>query len=308
MRGLTATRLGLLCLTIHPACTHPVDPPAKPYVLRMTAGTAEDPKVKAAYSRLPDVSIRTVSPGGASVTSLIELQRGKTNVGIALADVAYLAYTGQLDAASGPFDQLRGMAMMDVTTLHLLVSAHTHISAIDQLKGRHVALGPPESSSALIAETLLAANGLSVADVRGEQLAYPETVERLASGDFDAAFMIQIPAGEPVTQAIRGGARLLDVEGPVIEEIRQQRPFLRRTLIPKGVYPGQEKPIRTLGVPRVLLCRADVDEGIVYRLLEAYFAPLPGGTPAADLERAPATPLPLHAGAARYYRQRELSR
>jgi TRAP transporter TAXI family solute receptor len=308
MRGLTAIRLGLLCLAVLSACTHPADPPAKHYVLRMTAATAEDARVKAAYSRLPDVSVRTVTPGGASITSLIELQRGNTDVGIALADVAYLAYTGQLDARSGPFKELRGMAMLDVTTLHLLLGAHTHISAIDQLKGRHVALGPPESSSALIAETLLTANGLSVADVRGEQLAYPKTVERLASGDFDAAFMIQIPGSEPVTQAIRDGARLLDVEGPVIEQIRQHRPFLRRTLIPKGVYPGQDKPIRTIGVPRVLICRADVDEGIVYRLLEAYFAPLPGGTPAADLERAPATPLPLHAGAARYYRQRELSR
>ena len=27
-----------------------------------------------------------------------------------------------------------------------------------------------------------------------------------------------------------------------------------------------------------------------------------------NLERAPATPIPLHPGAARYYRQRELSR
>src|SRR5438034_10204417 len=94
----------------------------------------------------------------------------------------------------------------------------------------------------------------------------------------------------------------------LIEEIRQHRPYLRRTLIPKGVYPGQDKPVRTIGVDRVLICRADVPEGIVYRLLDAYFSARPEGTPPADLERAPATPLPLHPGAARYYRQRELSR
>jgi TRAP-type uncharacterized transport system substrate-binding protein len=45
----------------------------------------------------------------------------------------------------------------------------------------------------------------------------------------------------------------------------------------------------------------------VYSLLDAYFATRPATTPP-NLERAPATPVPLHPGAARYYRQRELSR
>jgi len=273
----------------------------------MAVTTSQDAYLKAAYSQLPDVSIEAVTPGGASVLSVVNLQRGIVDVGVALADVAYLASTGQLDEAPEPFDQLRGMAVLDLNTLHLLVGAHTHIHSIDQLKGRHVALGPVGSSSAVIAATLMKANGLTDADVRSERAPYPETVERLANGDFDAAFMIQIPGSDPVMQATRSGARLLDVDGPLIEDMRQHRPYLRRTLIAKGVYPGQDKPIRTIGVDRVLICRADLDENIVYRLLEAYFAPGMGAPPT-DLARAPATPLPLHPGAARYYRQRELSR
>ena len=304
MPGSTAIRLALLCLAFT-GCTQPAAAPAKRYVLRIAV---TDPYLKATYSQLSDISIEDVTPAGASVLTVMNLQRGIVDVSVALADAAYLGYTGQLEEAPGPFDQLRGMAVLDLNTLHLLVGTNTHIHSIDQLKGRHVALGPTGSSGAVIAETLLKANGLMVAGVRGERVSHLEAVERLATRDFDAAFVIQIPGNGPVMQATRGGARLLDVDGPLIEEIRQHRPYLRRTLIPKGVYPGQDKPIRTIGVDRVLICRADVPEGIVYRLLDAYFSARPEGTPPADLERAPATPLPLHPGAARYYRQRELSR
>jgi TRAP transporter TAXI family solute receptor len=307
IRGFLVSGLVVLGLTVG-GCSKPAASPAGPHVLRMAATTAEDADLKAAISRLPDISVRATTQGGASITSLFDLQQGRTDMGIALADVAYLAFTGQLEDTSAPFTELRGMAMLDVNTFHFLVAPHTNITSISQLKGRRVALGPTGTSTALTAEMLIKAYGVDLDQVHGEQVPYPEATERLVRGDFDAAFMTQIVGSTPVTDAIRGGARLLDVDGPLIEELRRQRPFLRRTLIAKDAYPGLTKSVRTLGVDRVMICRADVDEDVVFRLLEAYFATPAGATPRADLERAPATPLPLHPGAARYYRQRELSR
>jgi uncharacterized protein len=307
IRGSIAVRLGLLCVAVA-GCSRPAAAPAKPRVIRMSAANAQDPALRAAYSRLHDVSVQITAAGGASVTHLIELQQGTTDIAVALADVAYLAFTGTLDGTAGSFTHLRGMAMLDVNTFHFLVGRQTRITSIAGLKGQRVSIGPAGSSAALIAETLLKANGLSLKDVISQQAPYPETVDQLSRGDLDAAFMIQIVTSDMVSQAMRNGARLLDVDGPVIEELRQRRPLLMRTLIPKGTYPGQEKPIRTLGVDRLLICRADVDEDIVYAFLESYFGTPRAGMPPADLDRAPATPLPLHPGAARYYRQREVSR
>ena len=72
--------------------------------------------------------------------------------------------------------------------------------------------------------------------------------------------------------------------------------------------------MQTLSVDVVLLARAGLDDGIVRRLTEGLFRMLPqlsaelpflkGMVP----ERAPATPVPLHPGAALYYRERELRR
>ena len=64
----------------------------------------------------------------------------------------------------------------------------------------------------------------------------------------------------------------------------------------------------------VVVCREDLDESLVYALTAQLFEAFPrlSGVEAnlrfLNLDEAPATPIPLHAGAARYFRERELSR
>jgi TRAP-type uncharacterized transport system substrate-binding protein len=64
----------------------------------------------------------------------------------------------------------------------------------------------------------------------------------------------------------------------------------------------------------LIVCRRDLDEQVVNDLTEQLFAVFPrlarieATLRFLNLEEAPATPIPLHPGAARYYRERELSR
>jgi TRAP transporter TAXI family solute receptor len=287
-------------------CTKHSKPPSRAVIVHTSATTASD--LKAALSRVPEITVQPVTPGGLSVTSLEDLQRGTTDVGIAMADVTYLAFAGQLDQNPRAFDQLRGMAVLNLNSLHLIVGARSRVDSVDDLRELHVALGPVGSATALLAEMLLHAYGLDRAQVRGERLPYMAAAEQIVTGDLDAAFMTQTPPADPVLLATKAGARLIDIAGPRVEELRARHPFLKRTLIPAGTYPNQGRAIHTVGVDLLLLCRADMDEDVVYRLLEGYFATGAGSVPPIDLERAPATPIPLHAGAARYYRQRELAR
>jgi uncharacterized protein len=303
-----AVFLPALCLAglAAAACGKPPAAAANPVVVHTSATTAND--LKEALSRLPHITVEPVTPGGSSVTTLEDIQRGTTDVGIAMADVVYLAFAGQLDDTSRTFDQLRGMALLNLNALHVLLAPQARVDDIDDLRGRHVALGPIGSATALLAEVLLRAYGISLSEVRGERLPYPITAELVGKGELDAAFMTQTPPSQPVLAAMEHGARLLDVSGPRVEQLRGQHPFLRRTLIPANTYPNQPRSIHTVGVDLVLICRASMDEDVVSRLLDAYFATRPGSAPATDFERAPATPIPLHAGAARYYRQREVER
>ena len=274
-------------------------------VLRLAKTTAD--QLQRALARLPDVQTEIVAEGGSSITSLIDLQRKKVDVSIPLADVAYLAYGGRLSEMPEAFDELRGMAVTDLNTVHLLIAAGVSADDVRELKGLRVSLGAPGSSTALFTPRLLQAHGISPADARAERIPNAEMLSRLASRDIDAAFATYTAPSEAVASAMRAGARMIDIEGPVVEEMRTQYPYLKRTLIVSGTYPNQPEAVHTIGVDVVIVCRADLDENVVYRLLDAYFATRPAMRPP-NLERAPATPIPLHPGAARYYRQRELSR
>src|SRR5918994_709069 len=93
------------------------------------------------YSRLLPYTFEIVPSGGA-LTNLQVLQRGGADLGFAFADVTYLAYVGRLGEEPIPFDQLRGVAVLQLTAVHVLVRAGSGITSIDQLRGRAVALGP----------------------------------------------------------------------------------------------------------------------------------------------------------------------
>jgi TRAP-type uncharacterized transport system substrate-binding protein len=72
--------------------------------------------------------------------------------------------------------------------------------------------------------------------------------------------------------------------------------------------------VHTVGIDTIIACRAGLDETLVYTLTKTFFDVLPelavrlDALRRMDLARAPATPIPLHDGAARYYRERELFR
>ena len=305
---LQAIRVTLLawCVTAAAGCSSAAETTSdRPVNLRISGTTARD--FQGMAPALPDVHFEVATEGGSSITSLHDLRRGTIDLSMPMADVAYLAYSGQLDEMPGRFDQLRGMAVLSLNAVHLVAGRHTNIQSLSDLKGLKVSLGPPGSALAPINEQLLKASGLGLRDVHGTRLPNPEVAEALALRQIDAAFVTFAPPNATVSELIDAGGRLVNVSGPAIEDIRTTYPYLKRTVIPRQTYPHQPEPVHTIGVDALLVCRADLEEGVVYRLLDAYFATRPPTRPP-DLDRAPATPIPLHPGAARYYRQRELSR
>jgi TRAP transporter TAXI family solute receptor len=100
----------------------------------------------------------------------------------------------------------------------------------------------------------------------------------------------------------------------VTNRLRGSYPFLRPVTVAANQLPGQGEPTETLGAEWLLVCRSDLSEELVYQLTRAFFEQLPalardnGEAALIDPEQAPAAPIPLHVGAARYYREREVLR
>jgi TRAP transporter TAXI family solute receptor len=300
-------------------CSRPPEPPPRTTV-RLATGApgggffpVGEGLVRSYARALPGINFEVRVSAGA-VANVETLQRGDADLGFAFSDVAYIAFVGRLKGASGPFDHLRGIAVLQLTPVHLVVGKDTGIRAVSDLRGRRIGVGPLGSGTALTAELILRSFGIGAATVRTEMLPFNEAARRLVEGTLDAMFDNAIFPADSVTTATRAGARLMPLTGPPIERLRHEYPFLRVTRIPRDTYPGVTDAIHTIGVDSVLLCRSGLDEALAYELTRRFFDALPslsssqGALRFMDLEQAPATPIPLHEGAARYYRERELLR
>jgi TRAP transporter TAXI family solute receptor len=154
--------------------------------------------------------------------------------------------------------------------------------------------------------------GLSLTEMRIKRMPDEAVVESLVSGDLDAVFY----RGNDPYPAIQDMMRVKNVSFiPIsrkqIETIRAHHPFLHSTSIPAGMY-GAHPEIETVGGDMLLACGADLPEELVYWITRTLFESLPelvNSLPALrqiDTEHVQASPVPLHAGAARFYREREL--
>jgi TRAP transporter TAXI family solute receptor len=229
---------------------------------------------------------------------------GDADVAFALADLSYLAYLGQWDGP--PLDRLRGIATLNTSPLYVLVRGDSGIRSLDDLRGRRVNLGQPGSSTAFTLEIVLQALG---GDIRKSYEPFQESLAKLADGRVDATFVIDGYPLESVREALAGGARLVALSETTTRGLRREHPFVRPVVIPRGVY--GEGAIPTMGIERLLICRDGLDEELAYRVTKVFFEALPELSASdrqlrqMDVENAPATPVPLHGGAGRYYREQE---
>jgi TRAP transporter TAXI family solute receptor len=263
------------------------------------------------YGALPGVSARTVARLGSD-PSIELLERGDAEIAINSADVAYAAFTGGVPGHPAPFRRLRAVALLERQALHLVVSGKSPVRRPEDLTGRAASLGSDRSASVLTATLVLNAFGLDADGIRRETGARRASLNELARGELDAMFLLAPYPIEPVSEAVTDGARLLPLAGPPIDRLIREYPFYSYMTIPRDTYPGQSQPVQTIGVNSILLCRADLPDDLVYVLTKALFDSLerPSSPQARfrwlDADAASATPIPLHAGAARYYREREL--
>jgi len=266
-----------------------------------------------AYSRvLPDIEFIVVETPG-SLSNLQNLEAGRADLGLALADVTYMAFNNEL-SESAALRGVRGMSVLHPSRVHVLVRPESSIQSLSQLRGRDVAVGPPGSGTAVTSELVLRAFDVRLDQVRQHALPFADLTRELTRGSLECAFVVSADPVDAVGSATAAGARLLEVKGPTVSRLRTDYPFLRSTVIPGGLYTNHPDSIETVADDVLLVCRATMDELLVRRLTVALFDVLPQLALSLDylrlmdIERSPATPIPLHAGAAWYYREAQLER
>lgn len=278
------------------------------------------------------VAVAQASQG--SVQNVLALGAGQLESALIQSDVAYWAYSGAavtpkrcrqasgeaakpsgpaLLTSQGPIRSLRAIAGLFPEDVHVVVRADGPIRGLRDLKGRTVALGEPESGTLADARLVLEAAGLSECEVKAQYLRLSEAADALVEGRIDAFFLV---AGYPVPAitdiAATMPTRLLPIPRETAERLAQKFSFFSLDVIPAGSYPGLDTETPTVNTTALWATSAEIDADLVYAITkslwsEATMRLLDAAHPVGRRIRL-ATALnglavPLHPGAARYYRE-----
>lgn len=182
------------------------------------------------------------------------------------------------------------------------------------LKGKSIGLGKQNSGTLGSNKVLLEGLGLDIEkDFTLMHAGYGPTADALANGQVVGA---GIPSGPPtgaitkLMAANKGKFTLLNVTDAQAAKMDGGRSLWTKYVIKADTYPGQEKDVTTIAQPNFLAVNANVEEEHVYLLTKSLYENLGflqaihKATKAMSTESAMAgLPLPLHPGAARYYKE-----
>ncbi|MBO9490307.1 TAXI family TRAP transporter solute-binding subunit [Endozoicomonas sp. G2_1] len=191
------------------------------------------------------------------------------------------------------------------------------ISDLNHLTGATFSIGKKASGTERSGQTILTNLAIPVSSFKLTHTSYSVSTDALQDGLISG---MNIPSGVPTPAINRAFASMgsnitmLNFTDEQLALVNKDFELWSRYVIAANTYPGQTQPIYTIAQPNFLAVRADVDEQDVYLLTKAIYqnlAFLHGIHPATKtmaLEKAfSALPVPLHPGAARYYREAGLS-
>ena len=264
------------------------------------------------YNReIPGASFSSTVQRPGAIGAVDALESGQGEAALTGAGVGYTAYTKGTDEVPFPHTKLRGVAVLGVSALHLVTRPGLTFHQMTDLRGRAIAIGPQGSNTDVTARKFLPQFGIQESDLHTP--AAQDIPHRLADSTLDAhLFVISYPSSTIAADLAVPGTRLVSVHGPEVLKLREKYPYLHPVVIPAGTYAGQTGHIETVGVDLIFVCRADLSDDLVYKMLGVLFDSFPellrvdSSVSGITLERAPGTPIPLHPGAARFYRERGL--
>lgn len=268
-------------------------------------------------ARIPEAHViaqGTTGPEGAGANAGA-IESGQADLAFARSDLAYAAFRNGTARDERPHTHLRALAVLYTNAVHVLVRRASGIENWRDVRGKRVQVSDESGGSAgPLARMVLEGHGLQLSDV--QIVPSPRNaVARLRAGELDvriSASAYPLTTIEDVGETSK--LRLMSIETDAVDRLRSRFPFFKPAVIPKGTYHGQDADYQTVGIDGLLLCRDSMPESQAYEMTRTLFDALPDLTraqPAARLinvGRAPATPIPLHPGAARYYRERDLFR
>ena len=261
---------------------------------------------------LPDVKVQ-VQATKASVENLILLQQGRGEIAFALGDSLKAAWDGDEEAGfKRKMDKLRTLGAIYPNYVQIVATADSGIKTLADLKGKSLSVGAPKSGTELNSRAILAAAGMSYKDLgKVEYLPFAESVDLMKNRQLDATLQsAALGVASLKDLSVSTDISVVAVPKAVVEKIGP--PFVP-VVIPANIYTGQDKDVPTAAVGNYLVTSSAVSDDVAYQMTRLIFESLDelanahvAGKEIKLETAAEGSPVPLHPGAIRYYREKGL--
>jgi TRAP transporter TAXI family solute receptor len=263
---------------------------------------------------IPDTQATAeVTAGGVENARLIKNK--KTEFAFMPGDTLYNAVNGQEEFKGGKIAIVQ-IAALYPTPLQAVTLEKTGIKSITDLKGKKVSIGAPGSSTAVRAEIVLKAHGLTLNDIRVDKTTSGESATQLLDRQIHAAFYASgAPMAAIMDVASKEKIVMLSVTPQAMAKIEKAHPDLFEFVIKAGTYPHMETAAACVANMAILACRPDINEDLVYQITKMIFERRDDFVSAHRalakdfvLENAMSQGrlAPLHPGALKYYKEKGL--
>lgn len=279
------------------------------------------------------VAVAQASQG--SIQNAIGVGSGQIESALIQSDIAYWAYAGAAASPAkrcgpgkgevpkniglallkddGSIRNLRAIAGLYPENIHVVVRSESPIHSLQDLRGKRVALGEPESGTVADARVVLDAAGISECDLKAEYFRLSEAADALVGDRIDAFFMVggyPVPAITDIATTVP--TRLIPIPHDVAERVTAKYPFFTIDAIPAGAYPGLDSDTATLSTMALWVTRSEIDDDLVYAITKSLWSDAtkhllstthPVGRRIRLETALDGLVIPIHPGAARYYRE-----
>jgi len=251
----------------------------------------------------------------STTANVLGVYQGKFTIGFSLSDATADAWQGQgFFKPHGKIQNIRNLATIYPQTTHIVVSADSNISKIEELKGKRISPGVKGLSNDLQLQRLLPLYGLSYKDFKVSYLGFDDAAQQFIDGHLDALMFITVPY--PYAPILNVNAqrsiKLLSIQDDKIAALTKFQGVESHTM-PSGVYRGQNYPVKGIGVRSHIIVRSDMPDDVAYAIVK---------TIAENVKRYPIVykamemvkltdlakdvGIPFHPGALKYYKEKGL--
>lgn len=260
--------------------------------------------------------IRCNAPSsGGSVANVNAIRGGEMDMGVVQSDVQYKSYKGiENFTDAGEFGEMRSMFALHGEPLTIVARNDAKITQLKDLKGKRFNIGNPGSGQRDTMDVVMDALGWTLKDFAlASQLSAAEQAAALGDNNIDAmVYVVGHPNGSIQEATTTVDSVLVAVTGPEIDGIIEERPYYTKTVIPGGMYRGNDEDVETFGVRATIVTSAKIPEETVYQTVKAVFDNFdrfkrlhPAFATLKEQEMIKeGLSAPLHDGAVRYYKER----